>query len=489
MYIMKNAWTSIWRNKGRNILVGIIVMVIAISCTITLSIYNSANNLIKSYENSYEVTATIEVNRQNFMGNMKPNEEGGIDDLKDAFSNLKSLTQEDILKYGNSEYVKKYTYTMSVGVNAKDLEKATSEIMIAEIGGNKEHKPNAVVSNFTLVGYNSVEAMNEFLSGTYKIKDGSISSDFTDNSCIINQELATINNLSVGDTITIVSPNDSTKTLKLTITGIYTDASENDDKMSLFSTSANSILTNTSMVEKMMIADSTLEATVNPTFYLTSKDDIDKFSEELKSKGLSEYYQVGTNLSDAENALSSISNLKTFSVTFLIITFIIGAVVLFILNMINVRERKYEIGVLRTIGMKKTLVAMQFICELLIVSLASLVIGLGIGAILSVPTANALLQSEIEKSENKRNEISGNFGGMEIMTEEKGNNKGIRNFDSIQIGGVANVEKVTSINVVVDFIVVLELLGVGIILTIISSFASIVSIMRFSPLSILKERS
>lgn len=55
--------------------------------------------------------------------------------------------------------------------------------------------------------------------------------------------------------------------------------------------------------------------------------------------------------------------------------------------------------------------------------------------------------------------------------------------------GVSNIEPVSSINAVVDIKVLFELLGIGILLTIISSVASMISIQRFSPLTILKERS
>jgi len=55
--------------------------------------------------------------------------------------------------------------------------------------------------------------------------------------------------------------------------------------------------------------------------------------------------------------------------------------------------------------------------------------------------------------------------------------------------GVAKVEEIDTIDAVVDFRVVLELLGIGILLSIISSLASMISIQRFSPLTILKERS
>ena len=59
----------------------------------------------------------------------------------------------------------------------------------------------------------------------------------------------------------------------------------------------------------------------------------------------------------------------------------------------------------------------------------------------------------------------------------------------IQIPGNKQVEEISSIDAVVDVYVVLELLGIGMILTAISSIASMISIIKFSPLTILKERS
>ena len=55
--------------------------------------------------------------------------------------------------------------------------------------------------------------------------------------------------------------------------------------------------------------------------------------------------------------------------------------------------------------------------------------------------------------------------------------------------GVSNIEKVSKINAVVDFTVLSELMAIGIALTLISSLAATISISRFSPLTILKERS
>ena len=55
--------------------------------------------------------------------------------------------------------------------------------------------------------------------------------------------------------------------------------------------------------------------------------------------------------------------------------------------------------------------------------------------------------------------------------------------------GIAKVSEVDSIDAVVDFKVLAELLIIGILLTLLSSLASLIAIARFSPLQILKERS
>ena len=59
----------------------------------------------------------------------------------------------------------------------------------------------------------------------------------------------------------------------------------------------------------------------------------------------------------------------------------------------------------------------------------------------------------------------------------------------INFNGKTQIQEIDEIDAVVDFIVVIELLGIGIALILVSSIASMISIQRFSPLTILKERS
>ena len=146
--------------------------------------------------------------------------------------------------------------------------------------------------------------------------------------------------------------------------------------------------------------------------------------------------------------------------------------------MINIRERKYEIGVFRTIGMSKFKLTLQFVVELLLVTGITLIIGAVIGTFLAKPVGNMLLENEMQTVQSEQQQISENFG-----------RGGKDNKPETQFNSRNQVDVIDSIEAVVDFTVVLQLLGIGILLTLMSSLASMISIQRFSPLTILKERS
>lgn len=497
MYVLKNALISIARNKGRNLLIGVIVIVIACSTTITLAIRSSALSLIDSYESQYEVEATIGINRENMRGEMRPNEgsseeppeipsDDNLGNMRDIFRDASNLSVSDIENYGDSEYVKEYDYQVSIGVNSDDIEAASMDMGDTNeenMGGGrpnsgKENFQNISTSDFTLIGYSSLTAMEDFISGKYTITEGEISTDLESMSCIINIELATLNDIEVGEEITFVDPSDENNTITLTVTGIFEETSDTDNQMGMFTSSINTIITNTKATTTLQENNEEISTSITPTFILTDKSVIDDFEEELKEKGLNEYLRVSTNLDQVESATETISNVNTFATTFLVITLIIGGVVLFVINMINIRERKYEIGVYRTIGMKKSTLTLQFILELFIVSFVALLIGAGLGSISSVPVSNFLLENEIESSTEKIENINQNF---------KPDAGGDRGFE--KVNGVVNVQAFDSIDAAVNLKVLLQLLAIGIGLTLVSSLAAMISIQKFSPLTILKERS
>ena len=526
MYILKNSLISILRNKGRNILIGLIILTIACASTVTLAIRNTANNIVKNYEEANDLVATISFDRTQLMEQFKGGEDAQKKNIE-TFNNIESFTIDNVKNYGESEYLKGYYYTYSTSLNSDTLSKATDsfEYEVEDTqtttstnttttttpgnsgsgGGNRpggmdmgsmgerhtmtEKNTTTVITkskeifessrnltgDFQLDGYSSYDAMTEFVEGTYKVTEGEMISDFSAYQCVISSELATLNEITVGSTITLKNPT-TEKTYDFTVTGIYTDNNDNDESAKMYSQSANTIITGSGVIDLLVADDSTLVTNITPSFILNGEEDIEAFTTEVKEKGLNEYYTINTNLDELESATKSIENVKTFATTFLLITLIISSLVLFVINMINIRERKYEIGVFRTIGMSKLKLTLQFIVELLIVATISLIIGAIIGGYLAKPVGNMLLENEIETTQGEQQQISENFG--------KGDMKMEMNFNKRD-----EVQAIDSMEAVVDFTVVMQLLGIGILLTLMSSLASMISIQRFSPLTILKERS
>ena len=488
MFILKNAWISIKRNKGRNILIGIILLIIACACTITLAIKNTAEDLINSYKNAYDKEVTISFDRANMMKDFDSSLAEGRENAREKFDNIASYTISDVESFADSNYIESYYYTYGIGLNGNNIEKAEIESNNNTPNPFGHGKENSLSStDFTLMGYSSLDAMSEFINGTYimnELTDNAWDIAFDGNYVFINQELASYNDLNLNDKIKL-EDNDG-NTYEFEIIGIFKENEEGTgESMSMFSNSANTLVTNASTVVNITANNEEISATINPTFIIDSYDNVEKLQDEFYEKGLDENFVLQTNEEVALSGVSSIQNINSFATTFLVITLIIGGIVLFVINMINIRERKYEIGVLRTIGISKFKLTIQFVSELVIVSVVALILGASIGAVSSKGVSNSLLESEINSSNERSEEIGKNFGGTNMNggMPDRGNRGDMRG------KGMPVVEAYDSIDAVVDIKVLLELLGIGLSLVLISSIASMVSIERFSPLTILKERS
>lgn len=492
MYVLKNALISITRNKGRNILIGAIILVVACACTVTLAINNTASDLISSYESGYAKELTLGFDRQSMMKGFDFGGSQGREGAQEKFSKIASYTVEDVENFADSEHIEGYYYTYTIQLAGNNIEKAQMEnVGSSNMGGHGGgmmggEVPDASGDSFTLTGYSSVQSMTEFIDGTYtmaEIADEAWSVAFDGDYAFINEELAEYNNLGVGDKIKFEDENGKTYTFE--VIGIFADNEETEGMpMSPFSNSANTIITNAATLIAITEKNSDIVGQVTPTLIIDDYANVDAIQEEFYAKGLDESYIVQTNEELANAGVSSIANVKTFATTFLVIALIIGGAVLLILNLINIRERKYEIGVLRTIGVSKLMVTAQFVAELMMVALVALVLGAGVGAMVSKSVGNSLLESEIASSNKQEEEIAGNFGGGFRGMQEQGGAKGEMNL--VQKPAVQAYD---SMNAVVDAVVIVELLVIGIMLVLVGSLAAMISIQRFSPLTILKERS
>ena len=548
MYIIKNAFRCIGRSKGRNILIGIIALVIAVSACIGLSIRQAAENAKESTLAELSITATISYDRNSMMNDMMGTmpEDGSFDrdQFKDMMGDASSLTLEEYETYAEADSVQDFYYTLTAAFNGNDeLEPVTDETEDEESssnsgfggfggamsfpGGSGGGKGMFSSSDFSVIGYSSDSAMSAFIDGTASILEdkGNMFEEGTlEKECVISEELAIYNDLNVDDVIVLENPSDSDETYELKIVGIYTSSSNNDFSMSMFGKSqdpANQIYMSAAALQTILDAsaeasadttdessdsesDSAVTGSISATYVFANTEDYSTFQEEVRALGLDESYAVSSaDLTAFENSLTPLNTLSTTAGWFLVVILIIGAIILVVLNIFNVRERKYEVGVLTAMGMKKWKVAAQFMCEILVVTMIAVIIGAGIGAVSSVPVTNALLEGQVESQNSKLTKVEENFGragdfgggfpggnmggmfGGETSADIPDNGGGSNPFENM-FSSAENY--ITEVNTAMNLTVVFQMLGVGLLLTLVASLASVLFIMRYDPLKILANR-
>lgn len=539
MYILKNAFRCIGRSKGRNILIGIIALVIAVSACLGLSIRQAAENAKETTMEGLSVTASISYDRSSMMNNMgRPSDgempSGGFD--RDQFAsmmgNASSLTLEQYETYATAESVQDFYYTLTASFNGTDtflpVSDETEEDTDTEsnsgsgsfgggmgfpggMGGGMSFSS----SDFSVIGYSRDSSMTAFISGNASILDGGtmFEEGTTEMVCVISEELAIYNSLSVGDTITLTNPFAETETYEVKIVGFYTSSANNDYSMSMFDKSqdpANQIYMSAAALQKILDAsdevsttitdedtgresDSAVTGSLSATYVFADTTAYYAFEEEARALGLEDDYTISsTDITAFENSLTPLKTLSTMAGWFLLVILVIGGVILVVLNIFNVRERKYEVGVLTAMGMKKWKVATQFVCEILVVTMIAVILGAAIGAVSSVPVTNALLANQVESQNSQQSQIENNFGRPGNMNFPGGNMpsdmpdmSGGNPFENM-FGNAANY--ITEVNSAMNLTVVVQMLGVGLLLTLVASMVSVLFIMRYDPLKILANR-
>ena len=549
MYIIKNALRCIGRSKGRNILIGIIALVIAVSACIGLSIRQAAESAKTSALEGMSVTATISYDRASAMGNMaggRPGMGGGgfgggrfdPSQFGDMMGKSSSLTLEEYLKYAEAESVQNFYYTLTAYFNGSEnfspVSDETDDDSDGELSGDLDSGNSGMPGfpggmggmnfgasgDFSIIGYSSDSSMTAFVSGTASVVDGSMFEEGTSELvCVISEELAMYNSLSVGDTITITNPSLDSETYTMTISGIYTSSENNDFSMSMFGASqdpANRIYMSAVALQAVLDlseensttttddygrnTETKVEGTISATYAFADTDAYYAFEKEVRALGLDESYTVSSSdITAFENSLAPLNTLSTMAGWFLLVILIIGGIILVVLNIFNVRERKYEVGVLTAMGMKKWKVAAQFMCEILVVTMLAVIIGAGIGAVSAVPVTNALLEGQAQSQSNQQSQMEQNFGrpgdfgggfpGGNMpsdMPSDIPDMGGGKNPFGDMFGGAADY--ITEVDSAMNLTVVFQMIGVGLLLTLIASAASVLFIMRYDPLKILANR-
>lgn len=491
MYIIKNALRNIRRMFTKNILIAIIILIVGFSCVVSLSIKEAANTARQEGIDAVNITANISYDRQKMMQNMQPPTQGEQDgtsqeDMRDKMRESmqnQNLSLDELEVYAKADSVSDFYYekTMTIGATEIEaIESSSSENFGGSQGmpGRSDEDTTYVEGGFSLVGISSVNALSDFTDGTKELVDGEYLDIEKTHTVMISEDLATYNSLEVGSSITLQNPNNESETYVVEVVGIYSQVS--DQQMMMRQDPANQMYTSANTIdaiEAKTASDNPLTSQVKGTYVLADVDAYDAFSDEVYELGLSDDFTVQSmDVSMYEQSLAPLENLSSFADTFFLVSILVGGAILIVFQFLRVKDRVYEIGVLRAIGMSKLKISLQFICELLIITTVSLILALGIGAATSVPITNQLLENQSVST--NESEMQNMPGGMP---------QGMGGTQSSEPSGSFIEDSVQSVSSATNWTVVLEIMVIGLLLTIVSGGVATIFIQRYDTMKILQQ--
>ena len=182
-----------------------------------------------------------------------------------------------------------------------------------------------------------------------------------------------------------------------------------------------------------------------------------------------------TDSASYNKVVGPVEGLKGISLTFVVIVLAFGAIILALLASIAIRERKYEIGVLRAMGMKKLKVIAGLWTETLAITIICLAIGLGVGTLVAQPVSNIMLEQQIAAADQANSGSNGLPAG------------------GIMSGGQrapqSSAEPLKDISVSLDIATLLEIIGIALLLSSLSGIIATQKITKYEPIRILMERN
>ena len=480
--MIKNALLSLKKNIGKTILFFVIIVVIANLVIAGLSIQSATQKSMDQIRSSLGNDVTLSVDFRNMMKNREPGE---------AVSNDTSLTTTMADSLKDLKYVENYNYQISTSANSDAISAVESESDNNQQDQNRPDDQPDQASNqgdFTISANTTMEYLESFTNSNYTLTDGRLltSKDANTNNCVIETNLASDNNLSVGDTFTITTTvNDETVTQELTIVGIYEIQSTNEIGGAHFNNPVNTIYTDLSVGQTLTGSSENITSAI---YYLDDPENAEAFVKLAKKKSDIDFDTFSLEANDRlyqQNA-SSLESMQSFAKMFVWIVVIAGSAILCLILALTIRNRYYEIGVLLSLGQSKLKIILQQLLEIGLIAAVAFVISLGTGQLTSHYMGNMLEDSTSSNvmQMDQKGDKQGNQQPNDNQDQSKNNKQTKENFLGNMMEGPSNQEldvSITGENVI-------QLAGVTAAICIISIVVPAAYVLRLTPRQILSRK-
>ena len=368
--MIKNAIAYITRKRNRTLII-FIILTIVLSCLYScLTIMKSSNEIEKTlYESS---NSSISITK-------KDGKYFNVNQFKDI-EKIKEV-EKIIIQYDGL-------------AKLKDAKVVSGEQRI-----NREDLSDEFKNVVSFEATNNTKRNILFSSRVFTIKEGKNIEENDKNSIIVHEEFAKQNNLKLGDEVDLelldVEKSGKIKSHKFKIIGIFSGKKQETYTGLSSDFSENMVFVDYSTSQEIINKSENNKIANKILMYSSSAESTDLALNKLKELKIDESkYFVQKDSNAFEESLESVSGIKHMIKIMTYSIMLGGIIVLSLILILWLRERIYEIGIFLSIGTSKIQIIMQFIFELLFISIPSIISSLFLGNVLIKVIAGGLINSE-----------------------------------------------------------------------------------------------
>lgn len=368
--MIKNAIAYITRKRNRTLII-FIILTIVLSCLYScLTIKKSSNEIEKTlYESS---NSSISITK-------KDGKYFNVNQFKDI-EKIKEI-EKIIIQYDGL-------------AKLKDAKVVSGEQRI-----NREDLSDEFKNVVSFEATNNTKRNILFSSRVFTIKEGKNIEENDKNSIIVHEEFAKQNNLKLGDEVDLelldLEKSEEIKSHKFKIIGIFSGKKQETYTGLSSDFSENMVFVDYSTSQEILNKSENNKIANKILMYSSSAESTDLALNKLKELKIDESkYFVQKDSNAFEESLESVSGIKHMIKIMTYSIMLGGIIVLSLILILWLRERIYEIGIFLSIGTSKIQIIMQFIFELLFISIPSIISSLFLGNVLIKVIAGGLINSE-----------------------------------------------------------------------------------------------
>ena len=346
MSVFNRAYLYIIRKKVRSSILFLIVTLISFfllsGSVLNTTVHNISKNLYKDVNFGFNIESADKSNKEIEKDTLKKIEE------------LKGITS------------KNYIFSKPVTVEGKKVVQENQNITLND---EIKNKSNLVMMN----GITASKSNIDFKSEVLKLEKGRHIEENDKNKIMIHEKFAELNNVNLGDKIKLAQEG---KSLELEVVGIYSGEKTNTFNGLSSDFIENTVYTDYKASQELsnLIANNKVTSVEYGVEDPTKLDDVIKTVEKLGIDNL----MVSKSNKNYELITSSVESITKITNMIRIGSVVVGVVILSLILMFWVRERTYEIGILLSLGTSKVNLVLQFIVEVLLVTIVGLITALGI---------------------------------------------------------------------------------------------------------------